>query len=76
MTFLKCPACEDEVIYAQQRAFVSQEIRLLQDGSLDYEPWTSDDVDFTDKEWYVCRSCGEHSESVDHFKCEEVHHDL
>ena len=70
-TTLKCPACGDDRVFAQQRAFVTQGVHLLQDGSLDYDAWETEDIDFTEQEWYVCRSCGEHSESIDHFKFEE-----
>ena len=72
MTVLRCPACEDERVHAQWKAYVTQGVRLLEDGSLDYDTWESEDVDYTDdKEWYVCRSCGEHSESIEHFKTNE-----
>ena len=73
MTFvLRCPACGDDRVHAQWKAYVTQGVRLLEDGSLDYDTWESEDVDYTDdKEWYVCRSCGEHSESIEHFKTNE-----
>jgi len=70
MTILRCPACKDDRVFAQQRAFITQEVHLLPSGGLEYDAWTVDDVDFTEAEWYVC-DCGEHSESVDHFKTEE-----
>lgn len=71
MTILRCPACEDDRVFAQQKAFVTQGVHLLPDGSLDYDAWGTEDIDFTESEWYTCRVCGEHSESIDHFKFEE-----
>jgi hypothetical protein len=72
MTTLRCPACEEDRVFAQWKAYVTQGVRLLKDGSLDYDVYEWDDVESTDdKEWFTCRACGEHSESIDHFKYEE-----
>ena len=69
MTGLECPVCEDDRVFSQSRAFITQEVHLREDGSLDYDTYGSEDIDFTsDREWFVCRACGEHSESIDHFK--------
>jgi len=65
---LRCPSCGDEDIWAQNKAFVSQRITLADDGSLTYEPWDTECVDFDGPEWYVCRSCGHHAEEVAEFK--------
>ena len=70
MTFvLGCPACGDDRVFSQSRAFVYQEVHLRLENELVYDPYESEDIDFADEEeWFVCRACGEHSESVDHFK--------
>jgi hypothetical protein len=72
MTTLRCPACEDDRVFLQSKAFVVQEVHLREDGSFDVDVYESEDVEFVDdKEWFTCRACGEHSESIDHFKYEE-----
>lgn len=70
MSILRCPNCSAEEIFAQQKAFVTQGVQLRDDGSLDYEVWTSEDVDFEGPEWFTCRECGEHAETIGHFVVE------
>jgi hypothetical protein len=65
---LRCSECGSEAICAQNKAFVTQNIHLEDDGSIVYGDWGTEDVEFDGPEWYVCRDCGNHGEDIDTFK--------
>jgi hypothetical protein len=71
---LRCPECASDNICAQNKAFVAQRISFQDDAlTVVYEPFDTDDVEFDDgPEWYVCRDCGEHSETIDRFKVKQL----
>lgn len=67
-TELRCPDCGGSEIRAENKAFISQPIQLRDDGTLEYDPWTTEDVSFDGPEWYVCRVCGEDWDDLERFK--------
>lgn len=70
---LRCPECESDNICAQNKAFVTQRISFPDDAfTVVKEPFDSDDLEFDGPEWYVCRDCGEHSETIDQFKVKRL----
>lgn len=68
---LRCPQCGSAEIYAQNRATVSIRISKVE-GEIQYEPWSTEDVEFVDPEWYVCRVCAEHRETIEPFELDET----
>lgn len=70
---LRCSECGSENICAQNKAFVTQRISFPDDAfTVVKEPFESEDVEFDGPEWYVCRDCGEHSETIEQFKKEPL----
>lgn len=70
---LRCPECESDNICAQNKAFVTQRISFPDDAfTVVKEPFETEDVEFDGPEWYVCRDCGEHAETIERFKVKRL----